>query len=48
MYPTRKTWVPLSGVLSSAKGATAEKGETMAKELAELMAAAVQHEFGMA
>jgi creatinine amidohydrolase len=45
MYPTRKTWVPLSGVLSSAKGSTAEKGQVMAKELAERMAAAVQHEF---
>ena len=47
MYPTRTTWVPLSGVLSSAKGATAEKGQAMAKELAELMAAAIRHEFSM-
>ena len=45
IYPTRKTWVPLSGVLSSAKGSSADKGEAMAKELAERMAAAVSHEF---
>lgn len=45
VYPTRKNWVPLSGVLSSAKGSTAEKGAAMAHELAERMAAAVQHEF---
>ena len=47
MYPSRKTWVPLSGVLSSAKGSTAEKGAVMATELAERMATAVQHEFGI-
>lgn len=45
VYPTRKQWVPLSGVLSSAKGSTAEKGGAMAVELAERMAAAVLHEF---
>jgi creatinine amidohydrolase len=43
--PTRKNWVPLSGVLSSAKGFTAEKGAVMAAELAERMAAAVAYEF---
>ena len=47
MYPSRKTWVPLSGVLSSAKGSTAEKGAVMVTELAERMATAVQHEFGI-
>jgi len=45
VYPTRQHWVPLSGVLSSAKGSTADKGAVMAKELAARMAAAVLHEF---
>lgn len=45
VYPTRQHWVPLSGVLSSAKGSTAEKGAVMAGELAERMATAVAHEF---
>ncbi|WP_265307142.1 creatininase family protein [Verminephrobacter eiseniae] len=41
LYPTPKDWVPPSGVLSSAKGASAEKGQRMAHELAQRMAAAV-------
>lgn len=45
VYPTRQHWVPLSGVLSSAKGSTSEKGAVMAQELAQRMAAAVSHEF---
>jgi creatinine amidohydrolase len=45
VYPTKKHWVPLSGVLSSAKGSTAEKGRVMALELAQRMAAAVQEAF---
>ncbi|WP_265289747.1 creatininase [Verminephrobacter eiseniae] len=40
-YPTPKDWGPPSGVLSSAKGASAEKGRRMAHELAQRMAAAV-------
>lgn len=45
VYPTRKHWVPPSGVLSSAKGSTADKGAVMARELAQRMAQAVEHEF---
>lgn len=46
VYPTRKHWVPLSGVLSSARGSSADKGEAMAKELSVRIAAAITHEFG--
>ncbi len=45
VYPTKKNWVPLSGVLSSAKGSTADKGAVMAKELATRMAVAVNEAF---
>lgn len=45
VYPTRKHWVPPSGVLSSARGSTADKGAVMARELAQRMAQAVEHEF---
>jgi creatinine amidohydrolase len=45
VYPTRKHWVPLSGVLSSAKGSTPEKGQRMAQELAQRMADAVGEAF---
>ncbi len=44
VYPTRQHWVPLSGVLSSAKGASAGKGAQMAAEVARRMAEAVEHE----
>ena len=44
-YPTRVEWVPPSGVLSSAKGASKAKGVTMAAELTALIAAAVEKEF---
>lgn len=44
VYPTRQHWVPLSGVLSSAKGASADKGALMAAEVARRMADAVEHE----
>jgi len=46
VYPTRKHWVPLSGVLSSARGSSADKGEAMANELSVRIAAAIKHEFG--
>ncbi len=46
VYPTRKHWVPLSGVLSSARGSSAEKGVAMANELSVRIAAAITHEFG--
>lgn len=45
MYPTRTEWVPPSGVLSSAKAATREKGAAMAEELTALISAAVRKEF---
>lgn len=45
VYPTKKNWVPLSGVLSSAKGSTADKGAVMATELATRMAVAVNEAF---
>jgi len=47
MYPTRTDWVPPSGVLSSAKNASRDKGEAMAHELADLIAAAVVREFAL-
>ena len=45
IYPTRTEWVPPSGVLSSAKAATKEKGATMVDDLNTLIAAAVTKEF---
>jgi creatinine amidohydrolase len=45
VYPTRTAWVPPSGVLSSAKGATREKGKVMAAEVSALIAKAVRKEF---
>jgi creatinine amidohydrolase len=45
MYPTRTDWVPPSGVLSSARTATKEKGAAMVEELTTLIAAAVRKEF---
>lgn len=45
VYPTRQHWVPLSGVLSSARGASADKGALMAGEVARRVAEAVGHEF---
>jgi creatinine amidohydrolase len=47
IYPTRTEWVPPSGVLSSAKNASRDKGEAMARELADLIAAAVRKEFSL-
>ena len=47
MYPTRVEWVPPSGVLSSAKGASTAKGAAMAAELTVLIAAAVEQEFSL-
>jgi creatinine amidohydrolase len=45
IYPTRTEWVPPSGVLSSAKSATKEKGTAMVNELTTLISAAVTKEF---
>jgi len=44
IYPTRTEWVPPSGVLSSAKAATKEKGTAIVEELNTLIAAAVKKE----
>jgi creatinine amidohydrolase len=46
MYPPHTHWVPPSGVLSSAKAATREKGTMMVEELGDLIAGAVRKEFG--
>lgn len=45
MYPTHTHWVPASGVLSSARGATAEKGRLMADDVSNRIAAALRTEF---
>lgn len=45
MYPHHPEWVPPSGVLSSAKTASTEKGVLMAAQVSASIAAAVQHEF---
>jgi creatinine amidohydrolase len=47
MYPTRTEWVPASGVLSSARGATAEKGARICAEVITRIAGAVRFEFGL-
>lgn len=47
MYPTRTEWVPASGVLSSARGATAEKGARIADEVVTRVSNAVRVEFGL-
>lgn len=46
MYPACRHWVPASGVLSSAKAASAEKGALMAAQICESIASAVNYEFG--
>lgn len=45
VFPLRPEWVPASGVLSSAKAATAEKGILMANHVAKGITAAVRQEF---
>ncbi len=47
MYPTRTDWVPASGVLSSARGATADKGARICSEVITRVAGAVRLEFGL-
>ena len=44
MYPTCAHWVPSSGALSSAKGASAEKGLQMVDEVSKRIADALRHE----
>jgi creatinine amidohydrolase len=45
MYPPCTHWVPSSGALSSAKGASAEKGLRMINEVGTRIAAALRKEF---
>jgi creatinine amidohydrolase len=45
LYPTRTEWVPASGVLSSARAASREKGARIADEVIARVAAAVRSEF---
>jgi len=45
MFPPHPEWVPASGVLSSAKSATVEKGQLMATQVVNSIAAAINHEF---
>jgi creatinine amidohydrolase len=45
MYPTRTEWVPASGVLSSARAATAVKGERICSEVIARIASAVRAEW---
>jgi creatinine amidohydrolase len=45
IHPSRTEWVPASGVLSSARGSTREKGERIAGEVISRVAAAVRAEF---
>ena len=45
LYPPCIHWVPSSGVLSSAKAASAEKGSVIAQQVTESIAKAVVHEF---
>ncbi|MEY8879371.1 MAG: creatininase [Leptothrix sp. (in: b-proteobacteria)] len=47
-HPARPRWVPITGVLSSARGATADKGQRMAAEVAQRIAAAMRAEFAEA
>jgi len=47
MYPTRTEWVPPSGVLSSARGSSAAKGQRLAHDIVEGIAAAVCKEFAL-
>ena len=45
VYPSRRHWVPLSGVLSSARGSDAAKGRLIAEEVAQRLAAAIEARF---
>jgi creatinine amidohydrolase len=45
VYPSRKNWVPLSGVLSSARGSDAAKGRLIAEEVTRRMAEAIDARF---
>jgi creatinine amidohydrolase len=47
IYPSRTEWVPASGVLSSARGSTREKGARISNEVIARIAAAVRAEFAL-
>ena len=47
MYPTRTQWVPPSGVLSSARGSSAAKGQRLAEDIVDGIATAVCKEFAL-
>ena len=47
MYPTRTEWVPASGVLSSARGSSADKGARICSEVITQLGAAVRAEFSL-
>lgn len=46
VFPQRSDWVDSSGVLSSAKSASAQKGKRMADHIATGIAVAIKQEFG--
>ena len=48
MFPTRTEWVPASGVLSSAQGASAEKGRLLVADVIRGIVQAVRSEFSLA
>jgi creatinine amidohydrolase len=45
IYPTRREWVPASGVLSSAMGSSAEKGQLLVSDIVRGIVSAVRQEF---
>lgn len=47
VFPHHPEWVPSSGVLSSAKAATLEKGRLMAAQVTDSIAAALRQEFSL-
>ncbi len=48
MFPARKEWVPASGVLSSAKESSSEKGRLLVRDIVDSIATAVCDEFDLA
>lgn len=45
VHPTRQSWVPQSGVLSPARGASVEKGKALFNEYVDRIANAIREEF---
>jgi creatinine amidohydrolase len=45
VYPTRTGWVPCSGVLSPAHGASSDKGKLLSEDYAAGVTAAIRKEF---